>query len=276
MNRKRQRAEPLSNSPKSQVKGIFLLVFLLFFLFAINYTFVNNAVIKFLEERETGIVERVIDGDTLVVNKSSVRLLGINTPEKGEPYFDEAKSFLEIVALNKTIELEKTEEDKDKYNRLLRYIFLDNKNINAELVRNGFANLYIYNNDKYTSELRRAWSECLAKNINLCKKSNDECAECIELRKLDIKSQTLILYNNCNFSCSLNGWTIKDEGRKKFVFGNFVLSKNKEISIVVGNKTDSDSVLYWQGEDYIWTSTGDALFLRDEKGELVLWQEINR
>ena len=40
-------------------------------------------------------VRRVIDGDTIVAESRSIRLLGINTPERGEEYYLEAKEFLE-------------------------------------------------------------------------------------------------------------------------------------------------------------------------------------
>jgi micrococcal nuclease len=257
-------------------KEIFLMIFLIFLLFAINYKWVDNAIINFLEESEIGIVERVIDGDTLVINGNNTRLLGINTPEKGEKYYNEAKNFLSNLTLNKTVKLEYIGDKYDKYKRKLAYIIIGDKNINIEIVKNGFANLYIYDKDKYTSDLKRAWSECLMKNTNLCEKSNHECANCIELKNLDIKTQTIVFYNNCDFDCDLSQWVIKDEGRKKFTFNNFTLNSKKEVKIIVGNKTNTDDVLYWNDKEYVWTSRGDTLFLRDDEGKLVMWKEINR
>jgi len=35
-------------------------------------------------------------------------------------------------------------------------------------------------------------------------------------------------------------------------------------------------ILFWKGKDYVWTSTGDTLFLRDDEGKLVLWEMYNR
>jgi micrococcal nuclease len=254
-------------------KEIFLLMFLVILLLGINYKFLDNQVVKFLDESDFGVVERVIDGDTVVVsNNTHVRLLGINTPEKGEFYYQEAKDFLANLTLNKTIKLEYGKEKKDLYGRTLAYIILDGKNINIEQVRNGFANLYIYNNDKYTNELKRAWSECIQANKNLCEKSNDKCSECIELKELDVKNQTVVLYNKCDFNCNLDNWNIKDEGRKNFFFKNFILKERKEVSIIVGNETDNENVLYWTGENYVWTSTGDTLFLRDKEDKLILWE----
>jgi len=139
-----------------------------------------------------------VDGDTLIINGNSTRLLGINTPERGEKYYNEAKNFLSELVLNKTVKLEYIEDRYDLYKRTLAYIILDDKNINSEIVRSGFANLYIYNSDKYTGELKRAWQECIENNKYLCEKSNNECAKCIELKELDVKTQTLVLYNNCN------------------------------------------------------------------------------
>lgn len=253
-------------------RDVFLLIVLILLLFAINYKFLDNKLTEFLEESDFGIVERVIDGDTAIINGNSTRLLGINTPEKGEKYYNEAKNLLSETTLNKTVKLEYIGDKYDKYGRTLAYVILDDKNINSEIVKKGFANLYIYNKDKYTNELKQAWEECIAKEINLCEKSDDECANCIELKELNVKNQTVVLYNNCSFSCNLNQWTIKDEGRKKFIFNDFTLNSNKGAKIIVGNKTSNNNILYWNDEEYVWTSTGDTLFLRDENGKLVVWK----
>lgn len=221
-------------------KGMFLLALLVFLLFAVNYRTMNNSILNFLEEKESAIVERIIDGDTIVVdNDTHVRLLGINTPERGEKYYSEAKKFLEERISNKTIMLEYGNDKYDQYGRKLAYVFLSQENINSEIVRNGFANLYIYDNDEYTNKLRQSWEECIENQKNLCEKSEDKCADCIELKNLDVESQTIALYNNCDFDCSLANWQVKDEGRKKFVFQDFVLKKKEQVEIIVGNKTNS-------------------------------------
>jgi micrococcal nuclease len=258
-------------------REIVLLVFLIFLLVAVNYNFTDDAIKKFLDDSETVHVERIIDGDTVVVsNNTHVRLLGINTPEKKEFYHDEAMNFLSELISNKTVELEYGKDKTDKYGRTLAYIILDGKNINLEIIRNGFANYYIYDKDKYTNDLENAWTECIANGKNLCEKSKDKCADCIELKELDVGNQEVILGNKCNFDCSLEGWNIKDEGRKNFFFPKQTLEKNKEAKIIVGNETNSDEILYWNNGDYVWTATGDTLFLRDEEGKLVLWKEIGR
>ena len=78
--------------------------------------------------------------------------------------------------------------------------------------------------------------------------------------------------NKCDFDCNLKDWTIKDEGRKKFNFGEFILEGNGKVKIKVGEGINQKDILFWRGESYVWTSTGDTLFLRDNKGRLVLWK----
>lgn len=258
---------------KKKQKQIALLIFLIVLLLVINYQFLDKALENFLLDSKIGKVERVIDGDTIVINGTSIRLLGINSPERNEIYYSEAKSFLEEILLNKTVRLEYGKDKKDKYGRDLAYVFFEEKNINLELVENGFANFYFpQGKDIYYNDFVKAWEKCIEENENLCESSGNQCAKCIELKKLDYKNQEIIFFSNCEFDCDLNGWEIKDEGRKYFIFDNFVLKSKKEIKIKVGEGENNESILFWQDEDYVWTSTSDTLFLRDENGKLVLWE----
>jgi len=250
----------------------YILIFLIFLLILINYNSLDSILINFFDESEFFYVERVIDGDTFVVNKTSVRLLGINTPEKGEGYYAEAKEFLSQKVLNKSVKLEFGKEKYDLYKRMLAYVFTD-ENVNLQLVENGFANFYFPSGkDKYYTAFYVAWENCIKRNINLCEKSRDKCVNCVFLKELDVNLQKIIFENTCDFDCNLNNWWIKDEGRKKFVFNKFILKKNSYVEIVVGNFTETSQKLFWKNEKYVWTKTGDTLFLRDSFGKLVLWK----
>lgn len=266
---------------KKKQNQIVLLIFLIVLLIAINYSYFDEKLEEFLSDYEYVVVERVIDGDTFVIRENvSVRLLGINTPERGELYYNEAKEFLEERVLNKTVKLEYGKEKYDKYKRLLAYVYLDLENINLELARKGFANYYFPSGkDMNYKQFTNAWEECIDNNINLCEKSENKCAECIELKEFDYKKEIIIFHNKCDFDCELSDWRIKDEGRKNFIFPEFVLKSNKEVYVLIGeedisigeNENDANN-LYWTGEEYVWTKTGDTLFLRDEDGKLVLWR----
>ena len=237
-----------------------LLIVLVLLLFLVNYGFIDNFLKKTFFGEEFVVVERVIDGDTLVIDGNSMRLLGINTPEKGEFLYEEAKDFLEELTFNKTLLVEK--HGKDLYGRELVYLFDKKKNLNIEIVKEGFANYYFpEGKDTRYNKFKRAWETCLRNNKNLCELSKEGCSGCIELK--EFKKQLVILYNKCGFDCNLSGWSIKDQGRKKFVFEDFVLGSEKSTEITAEDFN----------EEYVWTETGDTLFLRDSKGKLVLWKK---
>ena len=74
---------------------------------------------------EQALVTKIIDGDTIIVEGGfNVRLLGIDTDERGYPCYEEASQRLEELILNKKARLEKDITDVDQYKRCLRYIFL--------------------------------------------------------------------------------------------------------------------------------------------------------
>ncbi|MFW5847270.1 MAG: thermonuclease family protein [Nanoarchaeota archaeon] len=263
---------------KSRYKLI--LIILIVFVFALNYSFIDSFLIEFLDSSESGVVERVIDGDTIKINGTSVRLLGINTPEKGEEYSEKATEFLKQRTLNKTVFLEFGKEKKDFYGRKLAYIILNNENINLEIVEKGLANPYfLKGKTKYYSEFFNKWEECVNENIknSLCENSQDACKECLFVEQIDINKQEVIIKNDCSRKCNISKWSVKDEGRKNYVFpkNSFINSKSK-INLIVDKTKEKQDVFgkdyYWHSSTYVWTRTGDTLFLRDSEGKLVLWE----
>jgi endonuclease YncB( thermonuclease family) len=93
---------------------------------------------------ETATVTDVIDGDTIEVTlngaSSRVRYIGMDTPERGDPYFSEATQANSNLVAGQTVILVKDVSETDRYGRLLRYVYLpDGTFVNAELVRLGYA-----------------------------------------------------------------------------------------------------------------------------------------
>jgi micrococcal nuclease len=98
-----------------------------------------------LVEYEDAVITRVIDGDTIEVEDGyRVRYIGIDTPERGEPYYWEALEANRSLVEGKKIRLERDVEDKDEYGRLLRYVWLDNTMVNAERINLGYAYSYSF------------------------------------------------------------------------------------------------------------------------------------
>lgn len=122
------------------------------------------------EDKQNFVVSRVIDGDTLELeNGETIRLLGIDAPEVDEEEYIDAKERLEFLVNNQEIQLESDLEDKDKYGRLLRYVFKDGVNINVRLVKEGYACTYILSDLKYKEELLNAEKHAKNLNISVCR-----------------------------------------------------------------------------------------------------------
>jgi micrococcal nuclease len=97
---------------------------------------------------ETRRVVRVIDGDTFVIGENvRVRLLGVDAPDFGhpdpdrpdEPFGREATEFLRAAVDGRDVRLDFDRERHDKYDRLLAYVTCDDRLVNAEIIRAGFA-----------------------------------------------------------------------------------------------------------------------------------------
>ena len=86
---------------------------------------------------------RAVDGDTIETSHGTVRVLGIDTPERGEPCYDEAKARVAQLTVGGEREIiyNSASEDRDKYDRLLRHVSIkDVGDLGAVLIREGLAN----------------------------------------------------------------------------------------------------------------------------------------
>lgn len=93
---------------------------------------------------QTTLVTKVIDGDTVVVEGGQrVRLLNIDSRERGEECYGEAKRRLEELVLLKNVTLERDKENQDRYDRLLRHIYVGNMSANLQMVNDGLAIAYV-------------------------------------------------------------------------------------------------------------------------------------
>ncbi|MBU7047793.1 MAG: thermonuclease family protein [Theionarchaea archaeon] len=82
----------------------------------------------------------VIDGDTFrLSNGEKVRLIGIDAPELSQLGGEESREYLTHLILNKGVTLKKGYEDRDKYNRLLRFVYIGDLCVNEEMIRQGYA-----------------------------------------------------------------------------------------------------------------------------------------
>ena len=131
---------------------------------------------------------KCVDGDTFkaIVNKEevTVRMLAIDTPESVKPetnveYFGKEASEYTCSKLKNakkiTLEYDKKSDKFDKYDRLLAWVFIDNKLLQEELVEKGYAKIaYLYDDYKYTDILKEKQEKAVANNIGIWNQKDKE------------------------------------------------------------------------------------------------------
>ena len=117
----------------------------------ITYSIVNSA--------ENNVVKgkaRIIDGDTIEINKEKIRFGGINSPERNETGYRLAKDKLIEKIANNILTCVR-EKNKDKYRRTVAECFIDGESLSSFMVRKGYACDYIYySKGKYAKEQKYA------------------------------------------------------------------------------------------------------------------------
>lgn len=119
------------------------------------------------------VVWRVLDGDTMELKGGDrLRLLTIDTPEKDEPYYNEATALLTRLAFKRLGQIEYAGQRRDKYGRLLGYLFVDDTLfVNRVLIDSGLANIYLFDdselNNPRVRELIEAQRSAMARKVGV-------------------------------------------------------------------------------------------------------------
>ena len=143
-------------------KNLSLMIFILCIIL-LNIVIGLYLIINYEEKKNSNdLVVEITDGDTFVIeNKTIIRLLCVNTPEKGEEGYSEAKEFLQSLIFYKEVKLiePKTLNKTDKYGRELRFVYVEiNKKevfVNKEILEFGFGKYYPYEDKKKECEMVR-------------------------------------------------------------------------------------------------------------------------
>lgn len=158
-----------------------------------------NPEVKSVATKTIIIVSEVIDGDTIRLSDGNkVRILGIDTPETKDPrkpvecFGQEAsQKMIELVGGKEvTLIVDKTQDDKDKYGRLLRYVFIKDTDIGAKMIKDGYAFAYtkypVSKMDQYVS------FEKFARENKLGLWSDDTCSGLTEIKEEALPSPSVV------------------------------------------------------------------------------------
>ncbi|HYE22966.1 MAG TPA: thermonuclease family protein [Candidatus Paceibacterota bacterium] len=171
--------------------------------------------------KETYRVQRVVDGDTLVVDISgseiTLRLIGVNTPETVDPrkpvecFGKEASAQTTslLAGQNVLLGFDSSQGNWDKYNRLLTYVYReDGLFINKYLIENGYGHEYTYNTPyKFQEEFDEAEEYARENKKGLW--APEACKEFVETQNTGKRTEP-IETDGLSYTCAVNSYNCSD------------------------------------------------------------------
>ena len=162
-----------------------------------------------LRNLDSARVVRILDGDTIeLADGRTVRYIGIDTPELGQPGSDSATACNAAMVLGRTVRLEYGHERFDRYGRTLAFVYSDGRMVNSEILKAGWASCYFFQkNLTHARELVRALDGAMQNRRGLWKTRRPETADhyvgsdngfrfhrpdCPSVR--DIKTDAIVIY----------------------------------------------------------------------------------
>ena len=227
---------------------------------------------------ETATVAKVVDGDTIeLTDGRRVRYIGINTPERDQPYYEEAAETNRQLVEGRGVQLEFDVETFDQYGRTLAYVWSNGVMANWEIVNRGFANAFtVPPNVRYEGQFREAERDAREAERGLW--AGSEVA--LKITHIEANApgndnenpngEWIEIANQGNEPVQMQGYTLKDEANHIYTFGDFAVQSGRAFRLHSGQGRDTPTELYWGliGES-VWNNDSDAAFLRDVQGNLV-------
>ena len=221
-------------------------------------------------------VVEILDGDTFDLgNGERVRIIGINTPEKGRPFSDEATDALSEMIMGREVTLvnDSKNDDVDSNGRLLRHVYVDETLVNYEMIRTGMAFWYPYSSGTDMDESYQEAQEA-AENDHAGLWTESQYNITIDYIEYDpegseVDGEYLIITNHDNYNINMEGWYLQDEAARTAYEFNYTLEINTSVRIYTGSGEDNQTTLFWGWYQGIWNNGGDMAILQDENGLMV-------
>jgi endonuclease YncB( thermonuclease family) len=242
---------------------------------------------------ESGYVTRVIDGDTVEVQMNGsvypVRYIGIDAPElPHECYARETTNKSIELVLHQTVMLEKDVRETDYYGRLLRYVYVGDSFVNAELVRLGYAQVHSVPPDvRYASyflqlqqEARDAgrglWAGCPTPTLPQPPPPPTEGTVMIRYVFYDgvvpqVESDEFAeIFNKGDYPVNLAGWRLNASSPEQdFYFPDFLLQPGQACRVYTNEYHPGNCGFNFRSGHAVWNNKGDCGYLYDASGTLV-------
>ena len=227
-------------------------------------------------------VAAVLDGDTIkLTDGTMVRYLAVNAPERGQPFYEEAKRYNERLVLGKTVRLETTRQQRDTYRRTLAYVYVGNTLVNAQLIAEGWGHLFVIDSfDRYHDWLQLQ-KHAQAQRKGMWRAGGVPGPLKITTVRADAEGDDRRNLNGeyvriCNVSdhlVELQGFSVQDASGQRYVFPEGQLDPGYTALLLSGKGRDTtrrgQGVFHWGSARPIWNNDGDTAALFDPDGKLI-------
>ncbi len=227
-------------------------------------------------------VRRVIDGDTILLEDGrEVRYVGINTPERGQAFFEEARALNRRLVEGKWVRLERDQVLEDKHGRLLAYVYIDGEMVNERLLEAGLAHLLVIppnlkHYDRLLDRQRQARSakrgmwQRLTRPLRITSLEADSPGD----DRQRLEEEYVRIANVTDEMVDLRGFTLTDRSGHRYIFPSLSLKPGYSVLLLSGRGRDltdpkEQIVLHWQFDGPIWNNEGDTATLRAPDGSIV-------
>ena len=232
-----------------------------------------------------GEVVQVLDGDSLEIRIGGrieeVRLLGINTPERAECHSGPAREATIALTGAGEIAIDHIGE-RDRYGRLLAYVYAGGAQVNLALLEAGAA-MALATDHPMQGTFFDAEERAFSYGIGMW--AADACGTAtgavVAISEVEYdprgpdddnrEAEYVVLVNDGSGAADLGDWTLRDESSThRYTFpGGFTLDPDDRVRVRTGCGNDDGDDLYWCERDPVWSNGGDTVLLLDRNGNVV-------
>lgn len=225
-------------------------------------------------------VARVYDGDTILLEDGrTVRYLGINAPEYRQPFSRKATQLNESLVLGRDIRLEFDQERADSYGRLLAYVYVGDRMVNATLIEEGLAHaFFIGSNRTHNALFLQLQAEARQRKIGIwssrgrVKDLKITTAHPADPTKDDRYPSYVRIANLSAATIRLADYALSNEAGQQCRISNIGIEPGYTVIVSSGSGEDGVNnrgqlIVYCAA--LVWDTREDTAFLTDPGGNLV-------
>lgn len=208
-----------------------------------------------------------------------MRYIGVDTPDHGEPYCEESAEQNRQLVEGKIVCLEKDVSETDRYDRLLRYVWVGEMLVNSELVRQGYARAVAYPPDvKYQQQFAQLEREAREQNRGLWGVPAMTGESDVIIRRIHFdgdvpqveSDEYAEILNQGASPLNLSGWRLNaGNPGQDFVFPDFVLQPGQSCRVYTNEIHPETGGLSFHSPKPIWNNKGDCGYLYNAEGEII-------